>query len=94
MSGLMLAIVISLIICFVIICTDCLLNRPLSYIFVPAESGDDNIEAKIRIILNENPTCEIIVIDGSNSAETNAILEKISVDFLQVHIIKSTSAIS
>lgn len=47
-----------------------------------------NIEPKLLILMHKNPHNEFIVFDKTNSIETHTILEKMELDFPELHIIR------
>ena len=89
MNSLIISIIIILLVIFIIIATDTILRNNFSYVITSTEEVPDSIEAQLRIILKENPISDIIVIDKSESEESKQILEKLSADFPQLHIVKA-----
>ncbi len=87
MSAFAISVTVVLAVIFITILLECLLRHSVSYVFTHADD-DDSIEARLRIMLAENPNSEIYVFDSSKTAETKIILEKLSVDFPGIHIIK------
>ncbi len=88
MSALAISVTVVLAVVFLIITLECLLRHSVSYIFTQAADEEDSIEARLRILLRENPNSEIYVFDSSKTAETQIILEKLSEDFPGIHIVK------
>lgn len=62
--------------------------RKEHYSFKLIKSGNDpNIEARLRILMRENPHSEIVVLNSSTLSETSEILKKMEYDFPEIHII-------
>ena len=59
-----------------------------SYAFKVIKSGnDENIEARLRILMKKNPRAEIVVLNNSTLSETSEILKKMQYDFPEIHIV-------
>ena len=82
------AIIFILLIVFFLICLECLLRKRVSYIISYLDDEIENIESKIHEIIFLNPNSEIVVICTPKCNETLTILDKLSNDYTQLHIIK------
>lgn len=91
MNALIISIVLVLVVIFLIISLDAIINHRLSYIVTEANDTQTCIEAQIRLMLKQNPNSEVIVIDKTQNDETKRILEMLSSDFPEIHIIKADS---
>lgn len=89
MTGFAISVIAVLLVVFIIIATEAILRNQISYIITNPKDDADNIEARLRIILKENPTSDIIIINKTQSEETNQILSNLSRDFPQLHIVKA-----
>ncbi len=85
------SVITVLLVVFLIITLDVVMRRRLSYIVTTANDSEDCIEAQLRILIKQNPNSEIIVIDKTQSDETQQILNMLAHDFPEVHIVKADS---
>lgn len=88
MSGFILSVITVLLVIFIIIVIDAILKNRVSYIITSASEADA-VEAQLRIIMKKNSESDIIVIDKTQSEESRQILDKLSHDFPQLHIVKA-----
>ena len=91
MSGFILSVILILVVIFLIVSLDAILSRRISYVVTETEYFENCIEAQIRLMLKQNPNSEILLIDKTQSEETEKILSILSQDFPQIHIIKADS---
>lgn len=85
MNSLILSIIAVLSVIFIIISLECILRAKTSYICTKTDENDECIEAKLRLIMAKNPNSEIIVINCGR--KNSAVLEKLSDDFPEIHIL-------
>lgn len=83
-----LAIICFLIVVFILICLECFLRKRVLYFYESIDRDEEYIELKIRDIINKNPASEIIILCTPKHPDTITILDKLSIDFPQLHIIK------
>ena len=83
-----LAIICILIIIFILICLECILRKRVSYFYEIFDQDEEAIELKIREIIGTNPDSEIIILCTPKNPDTITILDKLTSDFPQLHIIK------
>jgi len=81
-------IIIILIIVFFLTCLECILRKRVSYIVSTINDDSEIIESRIRELIFLNPKSEIVVLCTPWNPETLTILEKLSDEYSQLHIIK------
>ncbi|MBO5060813.1 MAG: hypothetical protein J6C82_07865 [Clostridia bacterium] len=89
MTPLAAAIITVLSVIFIITALECLCRKKVSYILTTSGEIADNIEVRLRVLLKKNPRSEIFVADNSHTDEAKIILEKLSADYPQIHIIRT-----
>lgn len=82
------AIIFVLFVFFVLILLECILRKKISYIVENFNEDESVIESQIREIIFKNPTSEIIILCTPKNPDTLVILDKLQVDYPQLHIIK------
>ncbi|MCX7715326.1 MAG: glycosyltransferase [Clostridia bacterium] len=61
-------------------------HLPYKYIILGVQNQENSIEAIVRILMEQNPHSEIIVVDQGSEDSTNMILKKLCEDYPRIHI--------
>ena len=89
MTGAFISLLLIVFVITLILSVNSLMKKQCSYIFTKPPADADKIEGIIRSLIKKNSGAEITVVTLGECAEADSILERLSDDFPQLHIIKN-----
>ncbi len=87
MSPLSVAIITVLSVIFIVVALKAVLMKKVSYIVTSVSELSGIAELRLRALMRKNPHSEIYVASNVTDSETEIILNKMSEDYPQIHII-------